>query len=155
MLTYHTALRHPIERVREKELLFGVTTDQVGRLIAHVSDDRVAESFYLDAHRSLEIDSRSKMSAVRHHKKLRIITKTNRAHISLSSGPLRFGAAGYEKDGDICRSGDAKNFQGWNNCWVAPQLVPRCPAPRSGGSEISRAGNWAAKIIAHDNLPIR
>src|ERR1700751_4299144 len=155
MLTCHAALWHPIERVREKELLFGVTTDQVGRLIAHVGDDRVAESFYLDAHRRLEIDSRNKMSAVRRHKKLRIVSKANRAQISLGSGPLRFGAAGYEKDNDICRSGNTKNFQGWHDGWIAPQLVPRCPAPRSGGSEISRTGNWPPEIIAHDNLPIR
>src|ERR1700758_679800 len=120
---YYTELWHPIERVREKELLFGVTTDQVGRLIAHVSDDGIAEPFYLDAHRRLEIDSRSKMSAVRHHKKFCIVSKTNRAQISLGSGPLRFGAAGYEKDRDIRCPGNPKNFQGWHDGWIPPQLV--------------------------------
>ena len=42
----------------------------------------VTESFYLTARRCLEIDSRGKMAAVGHHKKLRIISKTSVTDVS-------------------------------------------------------------------------
>src|SRR5215213_1991038 len=87
--------------VWEQKRALRMAARQIGRLIAHVSDDAVAFRFDRSSYRRLECDRGRIMSPFGYHVESRITLITHVAQVLLSGGSLGFGPARDEEHGHI------------------------------------------------------
>jgi hypothetical protein len=140
--------RDAVEWIGEQIVFFGMSAEQIRRLIAHILDDRVTDPLDLCTDRSLEIYSRREMRIVRHHVELRVAIISDGRKVAFGRCSLAFRAARNKEYRNIQSASPLKDLKRWCDRRVTPELVPRSPTARRVNRQITRTRNGATKIVA-------
>jgi Bacterial sugar transferase len=146
--------RDAVEWIGEQIVFFGMSAEQIRRLIAYILDDRVTDPLDLGTDRSLEIYSRREMRMVRHHVELRVAIISDGRKVAFGRCSLAFRAARNKEYRNIQSASPLKDLKRWCYRRVTPELVPRSPTARRVNRQITKTRNGAAKIVAFQNLPV-
>jgi hypothetical protein len=132
-----------------------VTTAQIGGLVAHISDDGVAQLFDLDAHRRLKICGGGVVRAVRHHEESGVVSETRLAQIALCRGALRFRTPSDEEHSDVGSACRAEYLQRGLDRRIARKLIPSSPTAGCARTRVAWPLDRPAEVIQLDDLPVR